>query len=529
MKSPPQGMRPCRHPTKASVHLCVPTGSCSSPVFDESPHAAFYLCIFLTVVVSVACAQTRDAAATVKGMVRDSQGHPASQAAVHLQSESGSPVLTTVADSQGSYSFPSLSAGSYRLRAEVLGGEPVEFGPFPLASGELKTIDLTLVTAVSPLPGFYDEPQFTVAGVTQTGNAGGHGSDNVLRTSDALAKAAASLNKPSPGASPVSASAADLERARGEIRARLAAEGVTGKKQAELHHSLADLEERLDNPLAAVREYQRAAEIEPSESYLFDWGAELLSHRALEPAAEVFTKGHRLFPGSGRMLIALGVTLYARGSYDAAVQRLFEASDLNPSDPTAYLFLGKMLGVETHQSEHIVDKSRYTDREPEDIPDSRKVTDTVSQDFVGKFQRFTRLQPENALANYYYAVSLRKRSKTSEGPNNSKQVEALLEKAVRLDPGLSAGYLQLGILNSEEENFPRAIKEYQHAIESDPSSAEAHYRLSQAYRRTGEKEKAQRELQTYNELSKKNADQAERERREIQQFVITLRDGETAK
>jgi hypothetical protein len=53
---------------------------------------------------------------------------------------------------------------------------------------------------------------------------------------------------------------------------------------------------KLGNPLEAVREYQRAAELDASEQYLFDWGTELLTHRALEPAAEVFTKGNRLFP-----------------------------------------------------------------------------------------------------------------------------------------------------------------------------------------------------------------------------------------
>ena len=82
-------------------------------------------------------------------------------------------------------------------------------------------------------------------------------------------------------------------------------------------------------------EYQRAAELDPSEPYFFDWGSELLLHRAVEPAIEVFSKGNRLFPHSARMLVALGVAWYSNGSYDQAAQRLCEASDLNPDDPKA--------------------------------------------------------------------------------------------------------------------------------------------------------------------------------------------------
>ena len=42
-------------------------------------------------------------------------------------------------------------------------------------------------------PEFYDQPSFTVAGVTDPSNLGGHGSDTTVRTKESLAKAAASL------------------------------------------------------------------------------------------------------------------------------------------------------------------------------------------------------------------------------------------------------------------------------------------------------------------------------------------------
>ena len=454
---------------------------------------AFCVSALLICLAALVNGQTEHNSGALKGVVRDPGGHPAANATVYLQSKRDAPALIVRTDSQGAYSFSSLPDGSYSLRAELAGTGTGQFGPFILGAQEQKTVDLTLGSAASSttMPNFYDEPQFTVAGVTQTGNAGGHGSDTVQRTSDALAKATKSLGKGSQDHSSQSGSIADLERAREELRKRLDREDTS-----ELHHSLADVEELLSNPLAAVREYQRAAEMEPTESYLFDWGAELLAHRALEPAAEVFSKGHRLFPRSSRMLVGLGVVLYTRGSYADAVQRLFEASDLNPSDPNPYLFLGKMQGVETGEL----------------------------QGFIEKFARFVSLQPDSALANYYYAISLWKQSKTSGGEDKLTQVHDLLDKSVRLDPTLSAAYLQMGVIASERGDLQRAIANYRKAVDTDSSAIEAHYRLAQAYRRTGDKERTQRELELYNELSKKSADQAERERREIQQFVIKLRD-----
>jgi hypothetical protein len=52
---------------------------------------------------------------------------------------------------------------------------------------------------------------------------------------------------------------------------------------------------------------------------------------------------------------------------------------------------------------------------------------------------------------------------------------------------------------------------------------EAHYRLAQAYTRTGEKVKAQEELELHDQLAKKTKEDTERKRREIQGFVVSLR------
>jgi tetratricopeptide (TPR) repeat protein len=536
-------------------------------------------------------AQSQDQAgsAILQGSVLDSSGRPVAAATVYLRKD-GAQTLTVHTDSQGSYRFSALGDGVYKLRAEMAGYVVASFGPCALGPKETKRVDLTLETSSvskpqnsspgtfsgtseSEKPQYFDEPHFTVAGVTEAMNPGGHGSNAALQTTEALAKETASLGTPvaktessSSRTSVSSSSTASLsnteekslrtraerepgdfevnyrlgkmlvdegkarealqylerasqlnpvdyknayelalahayagqyERAHAEAQSLLARPNAAVRQQAELHHLLGNIEERSGNPLEAVREYQRAAELDTSEPNLFDWGANLLIHRAFEPAIEVFVQGNRLFPRSTRMLAGLGVAWYARGAYDQAAQRLCEASDLNPDDPNPYLFLGEMQSVDSMQSDCVVER----------------------------LGRFLRLEPENAMANYYYGLSL---SRQDGDVNKLAQAKSLLEKAVRLDPKLAAAYLQLGILYSQQGVTSEAISAYKKAIEANPQLAEAHYRLGQLYSHAGEKLKAQAELQIYEQLSKKTAEESQRERKEIQQFVYTSRQQNSA-
>ncbi len=509
----------------------------------------------------------RDAMATLQGVVRDSAGLPIGGATICLQDKNAQ-ILSSHTDAAGAYSFSALPQGGYLLQAEMPGYESAPSNSIVLAPSEAKTIDFTLrlsdlaarEKSLQVKPDFFDEPHFTVAGVTDTTNLGGHGSDVVTRNREALAQATAALSKRSDTDSvPVSSGATTekslreaaarqpenfeanyrlgkllideakaqegipyLERAsrlnpnnfdnahelalayagtgnyaqaRSDARALLAARDRTREEKAELHHLLGDADERIGDALEAVREYQSAAELDPSETNLFDWGAELLIHRAADPAIEVFTKGNQLFPHSVRMLTGLGAAWYSFGSYDQAARRLCEASDLNPDDPAPYLFMGKMQAVEIAQSEATVQR----------------------------LARFAQLESQNALANYYYAVSLWKQRKSPDDMENVEKIKSLLEKAVQLDPKLGLAYLELGIVYSQEKNIPKAISALQSAIEATPQLEQAHYRLAQLYRQIGETAKAKTELQLYEQISDEKTKETERQRHELQQFVYEMR------
>jgi len=493
----------------------------------------------------------------LEGYIRDRSERPITGAMVYVHSKAGTRNQAARTDSEGHYHLSGLAPGSYTLEAEMRGYRAATFSPIQLSGTETKKIDLVLESSDSPgstlgAPELFDEPKFTVAGVTDPTSLGGHGSTATLGTSESLEKGIVSLGKEPPATSKTStlttateeslraqaehepqnfevnhtlgkvllndgrprealhylehasrlkagdydnsyqlalayAGAAEYERARQTVQNLL-----PNHDKAELHHLLADIDERLSDPLAAVHEYQRAAELEPSEANLFDWAAELLIHRAAEPSIRVFAKGHRLFPHSVRILAGLGVAWYARGVHDEAARRLCEASDLNPNDPSPYLLLGKMLSAES----------------------------AVSDEVGRRLERFAKLEPENALANYYYALSLwKRRANPSE---NLDEVQRLLGNAIHLDPKFGLAYLQLGVLYSEHKDSGKAILAYQKAIETNDDLEEAHYRLGQAYARAGENLKAQQEIQAYKQIAKQNADQAERRRGEIRQFLYVL-------
>ena len=417
--------------------------------------------------------------AAIAGTICDSQNRPITDAAVSLESNDHAHKFATRSDSQGRYRFEAVPSGTYDLHASRSGYRSTSSGSVVIRS-ETKSIDLHLPlentsgNGKNPLSSveFSNETQFNVAGVTDPSNLGGHGSDVALRTKESLAKDTASL-KTSESNQPIT--------------------NPLTPDPADSHERLAEIAESEGRPLDAVHEYQRAAELQPTEPHLFAWGADLLLHRAFEPAIEVFTRGHRLYPESVRMLLGLSVAAYDQGALDQGKILLLEACDLNPSDPAPYLFLGKLQDIEK------VEIPAWTKR----------------------FQRFAELHPENALAHYYYAVALDKHDPPNE--KNFALIESELKTAVRIDPPLGAAYTQLGILYSQRGEAPGAISAFQKAIAINPLADEAHYRLAQIYGHQGQADQAAKEIELFRQASEQKKNDAERERHNIQQFVYTLR------
>jgi tetratricopeptide (TPR) repeat protein len=273
------------------------------------------------------------------------------------------------------------------------------------------------------------------------------------------------------------------------------------KNTAELHNLLAEVEEKDGNFVAAANEFEIAAHMDPSESNLFDWASELLVHRTLEPSIEIFRQATERYPQSSRLAIGLGMALYSLGKYDDAVVSLLRAADLSPADPRIYPFLSRAYDSSPGQADEV----------------------------IKRFRRFAELQPRNGRAIFYYAMSLWKGKRAQDPSLDLHQIESLLTKSIELDPTLADAQLQLGNLYSDQSKYSDAIPHYKRALELNTDLADAHYRLGQAYVRTGEKDRAQQELQVYQQLRAQHLADLDKQRAEVRQFVYSAKDNATAK
>jgi tetratricopeptide (TPR) repeat protein len=466
-----------------------------------------FVACMAAMLMPLAMAQTPPTPAlVVEGTVCDANGKPVANAEVRLE-EPGKPGVIAQTDSSGAFAISVLDRGSYTIVADKSGLHSLSRAVPLIPSGERKHFDLVLdqrgmASAAPTAPStsspmeFADQPNFTVAGVIDWTAVGGHGSDATLRTSEALARETLTL-KPqgdatsahSDGASSASNDRADLERTREAVKRLLAQ-----RETAELHLQLGELDEKLADPLAAVREYEQAVRLEASEQNYFAWGSELLLHRAVWQAAEVFANGAKAYPGSARMLTALGTSLFASARYDEAALRICEASDLAPADAEPYLIMGKIEMAA-----------------PSPLP-------CVEE----RLARFVKQQPNDALANYFYAMAIRKRQEVPPSPHDEQEVEALLNSAVTIDTKCADAYLQLGLLHFSRRDYNKAIFYYTEAIAAVPELGEAHYRLGVAYDRIGEADKAKQEFQLHDEIEKAQLEAIERQRREVKQFLVVL-------
>lgn len=269
----------------------------------------------------------------------------------------------------------------------------------------------------------------------------------------------------------------------------------------ELHNLLAQIDEKDGKFLDAANEYEAAAHMDPSEDNLFDWGSEMLLHRTYEPAISIFQQATLRYPRSPRLFIGLGLALYSRGKYDEAVKALMTAIDLAPADARAYYFLSKAYDLSPNQADEV----------------------------IARFQRYAVLKPDDAKAQFYYALSLWKGKRAQNANVNTSTIESLLRKSIELDPTFPQALVQLGDLYEDQHQYDKSIPQYERALQLDANISDAHYRLGTDYVHVGQRDKAQKEFAIYQKLRAEHLAEVDKERAEVQQFVYTARTPEAPK
>ncbi|MDE3200308.1 MAG: tetratricopeptide repeat protein [Acidobacteriota bacterium] len=498
--------------------------------------------------------------AQIYGSVKSSKGDAVAGAMVRLQARGAAQASEHSTDAQGKYAFANVEPGIYVVSAEK-GGQHSKAvtvtlsGKSPQQRADLVLDAETSLSSDSKANSaqsmeFSDTPQFKIAGVTDWTAAGGHGSDAVLRASEAITRQALSY-KPEDRAQSDAAEEASLRAAARKAPDNFDAQRKLGQfylrsaqfaqaadtlkaayrihpedkeneadlaraclgvgdvdearthanhlmsegSQADAHRIEGEIAEQQGDPVRAVAEFQKAVELKPSEENYFAWGSELLVHRAIWQAKSVFEQATGLYPHSARLMTALGATLFAGALYDDAAYKLCSASDMNPNDVESYDLLGK---IEIAS--------------PNPLPCVRT-----------RLDRYLKVRPQSAMANYYVAMAIWKAGggQAAKEPTLA-QVQALLEHALSLDDSCAECWLQLGNIASARHDYPTAVADYQKAISRDAKMSDAHYRLAVAYDRLGRRDDARAQFALHDELAKESAAEVQQQRLQIKQFIVEL-------
>jgi tetratricopeptide (TPR) repeat protein len=235
--------------------------------------------------------------------------------------------------------------------------------------------------------------------------------------------------------------------------------------RSELHNLLGEIEEGEGHVVEAVRQYETAARSDPTEKNVFDLGSVLLNNTGFQQAVQILEFGVQKYAASARLRVGLGIAYYSLSRYADAVETLCQAVDLNPRDTRALEFLGKM----------------------------RDVAPDMAQEVRRRLGRFTELYPDNATANYYYALSL------VDGEDDTG-AEARLLKSIALDPQFAEAHFQLGVLYQKHDEATKAVRELEAAVKLRHGLKAAHYRLATLYKAQGFAERARRELEIFRAL-----------------------------
>src|SRR5262249_49566847 len=152
------------------------------------------------------------------------------------------------------------------------------------------------------------------------------------------------------------------------------------------------------------------------EQYYFDLGAEYLLHLTFDAAIEAFRTGSQKFPASARMYVGRGLAQFALRQYVDAADAFLSALETDPSTPDAFLAWN-------------------------DLPPFA-VTDGWGK-IHPRLQRLAERYPKNSQVAFCYGAALLHQPMTSNRTDDLDLAQALLEKAVRMNPRLAVAHLEL--------------------------------------------------------------------------------------
>jgi tetratricopeptide (TPR) repeat protein len=244
-----------------------------------------------------------------------------------------------------------------------------------------------------------------------------------------------------------------------------------GSGGAELYNLASEAYRKTGDIKNAYDSLRTATKLEPtSEENYVDLAALCLDDESYDVGLEVLDVGIHYVPNSYRLYVQRGFMLVMRGRIEEAEKEFQMASSLAPKKSLPYIALGEVW-MQTGQAQRAADMLR---------PKSA----ASGTDF---------------LTPYVFAEALIRSGAETGTPAEAEVIRAL-ERSIQLNPKYSHSHAELGKLLFKQGEIDRAIPELKTASELDPNDSGPFFWLGQAYRKKGDKAKADEMLARVTQL-----------------------------
>ncbi len=234
-----------------------------------------------------------------------------------------------------------------------------------------------------------------------------------------------------------------------------------GYRNAELYNLVSEAYLKSGDIKQAYDALRTATKLEPAaEDNYVDLAALCLDNENYDLGLEILDVGIHYVPNSYRLYVQRGFMLVMRGRMEDAEKEFRTASRLAPDKSLPYIALGEVW-MQLGQAQKAADMLREKSQAP----------------------------GANFLIPYVFAEALIRSGADAGSPSAAEAIRAL-ENSIRLNAKYSHSHAELGKLLLKEGELNRAIPELTLATELDPTDSGPFYQLGQAYRKKGEKAKA---------------------------------------
>ena len=212
----------------------------------------------------------------------------------------------------------------------------------------------------------------------------------------------------------------------------------------------------------------------------------------------------KAYPSNSELHNVLSQSFLSAKNYDCALAEFSWILKRNPDSAAAHMLMGEALDGLDKTPEAIAEFELATKADP------RAVNVNFGLGYLyWKMRRYDEaarafeielsLDPKNAQALAYLGDIEMKRE-------NSEKALSLLRQAVGLREDIRIAQMDIGVILTQQKQYPDALAALERAEKLDPEQPEIHYRLGRLYQAMGQTETAQREFAKVQQLHKKAED-----------------------